>query len=349
MKIAVIGLGNIGFNLFTYLNSKFPQSVIGLDINAERVSELRNQGYRVTTDYRALTSIDIWLLAPSTGEHGENLFAALKEMIICPGALISIESTLPPGTMEKVHDYLESKGFECGKDVFLIHVPHRVMFGVDKTVCDTPRVMGAFTESCLEKGRQFYGTLVPQLVEVKDVRIAELSKVVENVKRYVDVAFAQDIYRYCRSQGLDYEELRKAVNSKDNVELLSTDWGIGGECLPKDMGFLQKVSSSSLLEGAQKADKEYREQIIRQVGSGKRVLVKGISYKTGVKDLNHSRGVELVRTLEAEGNTVWVEDSLFTPEELRKAGFQAMDRNGQTLNPDWVILIREKALSYHNL
>lgn len=349
MKIAVVGLGNIGFNLFTYINKKYPNSVIGVDVNASRVNDLRSQGHRVTTDYRALTGIDVWLLAPSTGDQGENLFAALKEMIICPGALISIESTLPPGTMELVRKYLEGKGYQCGRDVYLIHVPHRVMFGVDETVCDTPRVMGAYTQACLDKGRQFYEPLVPQLVEVQDVRIAELCKVVENVKRYVDVAFAQELYRYCLDHRLDFEELRKAVNSKSNVELLGTDWGIGGECLPKDMRFLQNVFTSSLLDGAAKADQEYRDRILQQVGTNQVVLVKGLSYKTGVKDLKHSRGVELVQALEEAGNTVWVEDPLFTAEELRAAGFKAMEQYDKATTQDWIVLERKNALAYQKV
>ena len=242
-----------------------------------------------------------------------------------PGSLISIESTLPPGTMMRVREFLEKKGFELGTDLFLIHVPHRVMFGVDETVCDTPRVMGAFTKACLEKGRQFYTPLVPQVVEVSDIRVAELSKVVENVKRYVDVAFAQEIYSYCIDQGMDYNELRRAVNSKNNVELLGTDWGIGGECLPKDMNFLQTVCDSTLLEGAEQADRDYRERIVQQVGSDKEVLVRGLSYKTGVKDLSHSRGVDLVRALEVAGNTVRVQDPLFSTDELSRAGFKADD------------------------
>ncbi|MGE4272771.1 MAG: nucleotide sugar dehydrogenase [Desulfitobacterium sp.] len=344
MKIAVVGLGNIGFNLFLYLNKKFPNSVIGVDIDANRVNDLRNLGHRVTTDYRALTSIDTWLLAPSTGDQAENLFAALREMIICSGALISIESTLPPGTMELVRKYLEGKGYQCGRDLHLIHVPHRVMFGVDETVCDTPRVMGAFTQACLDKGRQFYAPLVPQLVEVQDVRIAELSKVVENVKRYVDVAFAQELYQYCVDNELDFSELRKAVNSKNNVELLETDWGIGGECLPKDMRFLRKVCPSPLLEGAAKADQEYRDRILQQVGSNQIVLLKGLSYKTGVKDLRHSCGVELVRALEAAGNIVWVEDPLFTLEELEAAGFKTEAKVDEATTQDCIVLERGKAL-----
>lgn len=323
MKICVVGLGNIGFNLFTYLSHKFPGKIIGVDVNESRVNELRSKGYRVTSDYRELTGINVWLMAPSTGSQGQNLFSALEQMIIFPGSLISIESTLPPGTMRRVRKFLENKGFELGTDLFLIHVPHRVMFGVDKTVCDTPRVMGAFTTACLEKGRQFYTPLVPLLVEVADIRIAELSKVVENVKRYVDVAFAQEIYGYCMDQGMDYDALRLAVNSKNNVELLGTDWGIGGECLPKDMSFLRTVCHSTLLEGTEQADQYYRDRIVKQVGSGQEVLVRGLSYKTGVKDLKHSRGVDLVRALEAAGNTVWVEDPLFTADELRGAGFKA--------------------------
>jgi nucleotide sugar dehydrogenase len=342
MKICVIGLGNIGFNLFSYLNNRFPEAVYGVDINESRVRKLLNRGYQVTGDYQDLTGIDVWLLAPSTGDHAENLFAALEKMMIRQGALISVESTLPIGTMEKVRGFLEGQGFELGKDLFLIHVPHRVMFGVDKTVCDTPRVMGAYTKACLEKGRQFYAPLVPGLIEVSDVRVAELSKVAENVKRFLDVAFAQEIYRYCSAQGLDYGELRKAVNSKNNVELLSTDWGIGGECLPKDLRFLRSVFHSPLLDGAEEADREYRKQIVRQVGTQKNVLLKGISYKTGVKDLKYSRGVDLVRALEAAGNTVWVEDPLFGPDELIAAGFRA--KVDSELEGDWVVLEREKGL-----
>ncbi|HWQ42962.1 MAG TPA: nucleotide sugar dehydrogenase [Desulfosporosinus sp.] len=346
MKICVVGLGNIGFNLFTYLCHKFSGSVTGVDVNESRVNELRRQGHRVTSDYRALTGIDVWLMAPSTGNTGQNLFAALDQMIICPGSLISIESTLPLGTMKRVREFLEKKGFKLGIDIFLIHVPHRVMFGVDKTVCDTPRVMGSFTKACLEKGRQFYTPLVPLLVEVSDVRVAELSKLVENVKRYVDVAFAQEIYSYCVDQGIDYDDLRLAVNSKNNVELLSTDWGIGGECLPKDMSFLRTVCHSTLLEGAEKSDRDYRDRIVKQVGSGKQVLVRGLSFKTGVKDLKHSRGVDLVRALEEAGNTVWVEDPLFTAEELSGAGFRSNDEadQGQEKQADRVVVERQKAL-----
>jgi len=319
---------------------------MGVDINHSLVKELRSQGYRVTSDYRVLTGIDVWLMAPSTGDQGENLFAALEQMIICPGSLISIESTLPLGTMRRVREFLERKGFELGADIFLIHVPHRVMFGVDKTVCDTPRVIGAYTKACLERGSQFYTPLVPLLVEVTDVRVAELSKVVENVKRYVDVAFTQEIYRYCVDQGLDYEELRNAVNSKNNVELLSTDWGIGGECLPKDLRFLRTVCNSPLLAGAETADREYRDKIVQQVGTNKNVLVKGLSYKTGVKDLKHSRGVDLVRALEAAGNTVWVEDPLFTGDELSGAGFKSKDEGDQgNKEEDWFVLERGRALN----
>jgi len=350
MRICVVGLGNIGFNLFTYLCQKFSGEVIGVDVNDSRVNELQRKGYSVTSDYRELIGIDVWLMAPSTGSEGQNLFSALENMIINPGSLISIESTLPPGTMMRVREFLEKKGFELGTDLFLIHVPHRVMFGVDETVCDIPRVMGAFTEACLEKGRLFYNPLVPRLVEVSDIRVAELSKVVENVKRYVDVAFAQVIYGHCIDQGMDYDDLKLAVNSKNNVELLGTDWGIGGECLPKDMSFLQTVCHSTLLEGAEQADRDYRDRIVQQMGSGHEIIVTGLSYKTGVKDLNNSRGVDLVRALEAAGNIVWVQDSLFTSEELSEAGFKADDEvNQESKKQDHVaakiVLDRHKALN----
>jgi nucleotide sugar dehydrogenase len=350
MKICVVGLGNIGFNLFAFLCEKFPGEVIGVDVNKSRVNDLLRQGYKVTDNYGDLNEIDVWLMAPSTGTEGQNLFSALEEMIIRPGSLISIESTLPPGTMRQVRDFLEKKEFRIGRDVFLIHVPHRVMFGVDKTVCDTPRVMGAYTSECMEKGRQFYSPLVPRLIEVADPKVAELSKVVENVKRYVDIAFAQEIYSYCRDQGLDYDDLRRAVNSKSNVELLGTDWGIGGECLPKDLGFLRTVCHSPLLEGAELADKKYRDRIIQQIGTGKQVLIKGLSYKSSIKDLKHSRAIDLVGALEETGNTVWVEDPLFNSDELQAAGFNVeaagdLENGDQQTKTEWIVLERQKALN----
>jgi len=349
MHICVVGLGNIGFNLLTYLVERFPGEVTGVDINRQRIEEITGLGVKVTSDYQTLNAIDTWVLTPSTGNHGQTIFAVLDAMLIHPGSLISIESTLPPGTMERVKEYLSQKGFTLGRDLFLIHVPHRVMFGIDKTVCDIPRVMGAFTEACLEKGRQFYGPLVPKLIEAEEVRIVELSKVVENVKRYIDVAFAQEIYRYCVYQGIDFQGLRRAVNSKENVDLLSPDWGIGGECLPKDMRFLRTVFDSPLLEGAEQGDRMYREEIIARVGRGRRVLVKGISYKPGLKDLEHSRGVDLVRGLEETGNFVMVEEPLFTPEALVVKGFtpfeSAMvgDQGVDTEMPE-VILERSRPL-----
>lgn len=348
MKICVVGLGNIGFNLFVYLLDRFSGDVVGVDVDANRIRDLREQGYPVVQDYSGLTDINVWLLTPSTGKQGENLFAALEAMIIHAGALISIESTLPPGTLERVGHYLQGRGFRLGTDLFLIHVPHRVMFGVDKTVCDTTRVIGAFTSACLAKGREFYAPLVPGLVEVADIRIVELSKVIENVKRHVDIAFAEEIYRYCVEQGLDYNNLRRAVNSKKNVELLGVDWGIGGECLPKDMDFLRTVFQSPLLEGAEQADSVYREKIAGQVGSGQEVLVRGLSYKSGVKDIRHSRGVDLVRRLEVQGNSVWVEDPLFSPQELAELGFQVYDSKpahagDQEKQPE-IILTREQPL-----
>ncbi|MFZ5644672.1 MAG: nucleotide sugar dehydrogenase [Bacillota bacterium] len=344
MNICVVGLGNIGLNLYTHLLSIFPNSVTGIDINRSRVSELKKLGYRVAWDYTAVNGVDVWLLVPSTGPNGENIVLALEQMEISPGSLISIESTLPPDTMYRVRCHLKDRGFELGRSLYLIHVPHRVMFGYDKTVCDTPRVMGAFTRECLAKGREFYQPLVPQIVETLDVRVAELSKIVENAKRYVDIAFAQEIYRYCAAAGLSFEELRQAVNSKENVDLLAVDWGIGGECLPKDIGFLRKVVASPLLDGAVEADTSFQYQVLKQTGTGKKILVRGVSYKPGVKNLEHSIGVKLVKALVLSGNDVFVEDPLFSPEELTEAGLRPFRTDGRSVQPD-VVLNRNAPLA----
>ena len=97
MKICVVGLGNIGLNLLDFIQSRYPGQVVGIDIDQARVDFLKSQGYDVFSDYKELKDIEIWLMALSTGNQGQNLFAALDEMTIKPGALVSIESTLPLG------------------------------------------------------------------------------------------------------------------------------------------------------------------------------------------------------------------------------------------------------------
>lgn len=320
MRVCVVGVGNIGLNLLESLRC-LGMDAVGVDIAADRVAALQRQGVGgVFTDPGAVGDVDGWVITTSTGPNLSHLLGALARIQPKPGALVSVESTLPVGTMAQLAAHCESRGLHVGQDLFLVHVPHRILFGVEQSVFDAARVIGGWTPACLARGCAFYQPFVPHLVPVDDIRIAELAKIVENALRFVEVAFAEEIFRYCQEAQIDFRQLRDAVNTKANVQMLDVDYGIGGECLPKDIRFLQGALPSGLLDGALQADEAYRCLLLEQAAGHQRVLVNGITYKPGHPDTRFSPALELVAKLAAAGKEVLVHDPLLTPEQVAAEG-----------------------------
>lgn len=320
MRIAVIGLGRIGGQILRELSSVF-EAPLGLDLDPERAAALRREGLRTTTDYQEITGYDVYLVAVSTGPRMEKLYAAAAALVPAAGALVSVESTVTPGTMERLARDFSARGLEPGRDLHLVHTPHRILFGHESSIFGQPRVMGGITPACLARGVEFYRPLVPEIHTVAEIRLAELTKIVENSLRYVEIACAEALALHCREAGLDFEELRRLVATKGNVRLLKAEYGIGGECLTKDAVFLHEATGCRLLADALAIDEEYRHELFREARAP-RVLVKGLTFKPGWKDLGHSRAMELVSRLQAAGCQVWVEDPLYAPEELAALGLQ---------------------------
>lgn len=322
MRCAIVGMGNIGLALYRDLETRVGY-LIGVDVDRNRVQQLRELGLAATHSLECCEDIDVWIITSSTGPDMETIYSIAEH--ICPkrGALVSIESTLKPGTMNEVGQIFASRGYVPGEQAFLVHIPHRIMFGEHTSTLCMPRVIAGLTRECLARGVRFYEPLVESLITVGDVRVAELSKLVENAKRYVDIAFAEAIAEYCIDQDLSFTELREAVNSKQNVHLCYTDYGIGGECLPKDIGFLLKLTESPLLEVARAEDRAYRTRLLnRIIRSGKTVLVRGLSYKPGVPDISNSPGVDLARQLERAGMVVYVEEPQVQAHVLESIGLR---------------------------
>ena len=321
MQTCVIGLGNIGSQLLKDLIRNNINSV-GVDINPQLVASLQAEGYTVSTKVDDFKSSDVWLISISTGPNMEQLFQLIKELQPKQGSLISIESTVIPGTMNTLANWFQSLHYTIGQDLFLIHVPHRINFGIDQSVFDSARVIAGLTNPCLQTGLAFYKTLVPYLVPVSDIRLAELSKIVENSIRHLNIALAEILSQYCLEEGLDFNELRSAVNSKGNVSLLDIDYGIGGECLNKDMQFLTAITNAPLLESALETDAVYRDQLYNLLKAESGVLIKGVTYKPDLKNLNFSCGIELYQKLNAYGTPVYVTDPMYTAEELADLGLR---------------------------
>jgi UDP-N-acetyl-D-mannosaminuronic acid dehydrogenase len=201
-------------------------------------------------------------------------------------ALVSIESTIPKGTSKKVFEMLSHR-------LHVVHAPHR-WYALEEKVhgINQLRVIGGVCDCCLKAGMQFYNGRDPHpsysstssllsslspysssppqypnnkslgipMHPVSEIEIAEITKVVENADRYLQIAFAEELYLYCQANNINFPELRDAINTKWNVNILEPREGIGGHCLPKDTKmFLQSSKSrSKILTTAMEVDEHYR-------------------------------------------------------------------------------------------
>jgi UDP-N-acetyl-D-mannosaminuronate dehydrogenase len=203
------------------------------------------------------------------------------------GALVSIESTIPKGTSKKVFEKLNHR-------LHVVHAPHRWYALEEKEHgVNQLRVVGGVSDCCLRAAMQFYDgrseslnnnsnnnnnsnsnnnnhktstrntskNLGIPMHPLSDVELAELTKIIENAHRYLQIAFAEDLYLYCQANKVNFVELRESLNTKWNVHILEPRDGIGGHCLPKDTRmFLQSTNSvkSKILTAAMEVDLDYR-------------------------------------------------------------------------------------------
>ena len=187
------------------------------------------------------------------------------------GALVSIESTIPKGTSKKVYDTLNHR-------IHVVHAPHRWYSLEEKEHgVNQLRVIGGVCDCCLTAGIKFYGGVDNVRVDyssstplkslgipmhpVSNIEIAEITKVVENAHRYLQIAFAEDLYLYCQADNIKFSELRDALNTKWNVKILEPRDGIGGHCLPKDTKMFLESSNgrrSKIMAAAMQVDRDYR-------------------------------------------------------------------------------------------
>jgi UDP-N-acetyl-D-mannosaminuronic acid dehydrogenase len=176
------------------------------------------------------------------------------------GALVGIDSTIPRGTSQRIEQILEHR-------LHVVHVPHRFYINEQKDHgVNQTRVMGSCKSCCQEKGKIFYENLLGiPVFPVSSPDIAELTKIVENSYRYVEIAFAEELKIICDKINVDFNELRAAINTKWNINILEAQQGIGGHCLPKDsqmvLDLSKNVIHSSIIEAAKKIDQQYRIHI----------------------------------------------------------------------------------------
>lgn len=273
-KVLVIGLGQIGYSNAEYMTMKGLE-VDGYDISEAAVKRaIDDQVIRKKAS--SFSGYDYYIICISTHRpedmfqpHLDGLFDIAKKLSYegKAGALVGIDSTITRGTSEKVLQILRHR-------MHVVHVPHRFYInekhehGVRQT-----RVIGGCADCCIENAKKFYGdTLDIPLHPVNSVEVAELCKIVENSYRFMEIAFAEELKMFCDRSGIDFSELRNAINTKWNIKVMEPREGIGGHCLPKDsqmfLGLLKNVLDTSIIEAAKGVDREYRQHIAYGVPAG---------------------------------------------------------------------------------
>ena len=300
-KVLVVGLGQLGLPVARYVKER------GFDTYGyDRSPKAVEMAQKTAAIEKALNfgEYDVFILCVSTHKPDDMFSPQIDGLLSIvekisreakSGALVSIESTIPKGTSKKVFDILDHR-------MHVVHAPHR-WYSVDEKDhgVNQLRVIGGMCECCLKAGMQFYkgdsvnvnaqGYSSPSSTKnlgipmhpVTNIEIAEITKIAENAHRYLQIAFAEDLYLYCQANNMNFPELRDALNTKWNVEILEPRDGIGGHCLPKDTKmFLQSSnrSKSKILAAAMDVDEDYkrfrsklekriRSATIKRVGSPK--------------------------------------------------------------------------------
>jgi len=267
MKVCVIGLGQIGFPVAQYIQAK-GFDVYGYDINPATVDRAVKDGkIKASSTWNQLPKADAYIISVTTGQINEQpdisaVFDVSKKIVQQADSetLVAIESTILPGTSKKIFEEIFK-----GK-VKLVHAPHRYWadqaekFGVNQV-----RVIGAVNTESLKDGLKFYkDQLGISMHSVSTVEVAEMCKIVENSHRYLQIAFAEDLKMMCSRIGMNFDELRDAMNTKWNVDLPEARDGIGRHCLPKDIRYVTSLTPSILLSSAMEVDKKYREWLTKQ-------------------------------------------------------------------------------------
>lgn len=255
------------------------------------------------------------------------------------GDLVVLETTVPVGTTRNfVGKILErGSGFKAGRDFSLAHSPERAMTGfVISRYRDYPKVIGGIDKKSKEKAARFYRYFCKEVVEVESLEVAEMSKIFEGVFRDVNIALANELFKVCQELNINFWKVRKAANYKTNTNILEPG-NVGGHCIPIYPWFLINKLNVPLIKTARLLNDSminfYKNKVIELTekdkntnkNKKKNILVIGISFREGVKEIVYSRSFPLIRLLERKGFRVFVYDPLYSKQEIENLKLKYLD------------------------
>ncbi|NOS73020.1 MAG: nucleotide sugar dehydrogenase [Methyloglobulus sp.] len=349
--IGIVGLGYVGLPL-TIRYCEVGYKVIGFDIDPTKISVLEQgksyiehipgsaiqaavaQGFEATTDFSRVSEADALIICVPTplNQYREpdlsfvtNTTDALLPYLR-PGQVVSLESTTYPGTTdEELLPRVESTGLKVGENAFLVYSPEREDPGnANFSTCTIPKVCGGFTPACLEVGMALYGQVIDRVVPVSSTRAAELTKLLENIHRAVNIGLVNEMKIVADKMGIDIHEVIRAAATKPfGFVPYYPGPGLGGHCIPIDPFYLTWKAReygvhTRFIELAGEVNSAMPDYVIAKVGAGlnalkksingSRVLALGISYKKNVDDMRESPSVMLMEKLRDLGADVSYSD-----------------------------------------
>jgi UDP-N-acetyl-D-mannosaminuronic acid dehydrogenase len=336
MKLCTIGLGYIGLPT-SIMFASHGVDVVGVDIKKEAVDMLNSGKIHIEEPglQDALESVlkvgkfrasmqpekaDAFIIAvPTPNKDDEYLscdlsfvMSALENIIpyLEKGNVVIVESTIAPRTMDDyVKPRLEKEGFTIGEDIYLVHCPERVLPGqIMYELIHNNRIVGGVTPACTEKGAEVYATFVQGEIIKTDAKTAEMSKLMENTFRDVNIALANELTKVCNVLGINVLDVIEMANKHPRVNIHSPGPGVGGHCLAVDPYFIiaKAPEQSKLISLSRKINKSMPEYVIDAVdklmakNNGKKITVFGLTYKGNVDDIRESPAMEVFHKLKNE-------------------------------------------------
>ncbi len=373
--IGIVGLGYVGLPLMLRYNEE-KYKVVGFDIDVRKVKTLMEghsyiehipaahinnavkTGFEATTDFKRISEVDAIIICVPTplNKYREPDLSFVTDTVdaIVPymkkGQVMSLESTTYPGTTdEELKTRIEKQGLIVGEDVFLVYSPEREDPGRgDFNTKTTPKVCGGTTPNCVEVGIALYTPVIDQVVPVSSTRAAEMTKLLENIHRAVNIGLMNEMKIVADKMGIDiFEVIRAAATKPFGFTPYFPGPGLGGHCIPIDPFYLtwkareyglhtRFIETAGEINGAMPqyvVDKAVDALNVREKSlKGSKVLVLGIAYKPNVDDMRESPSVHIMELLRAKGALVEYSDPhvLIFP-KMREHNFEL---SSVELNPE---------------
>jgi UDP-N-acetyl-D-glucosamine dehydrogenase len=345
--IAIVGMGYVGLPL-ALRYAEVGYRVLGIDLDAAKVKALnegrsyiqhtpsasvaaaRARGFEASVDFQRAAQADALIICVPTplNQYREPDLSHVLDTVesLVPrlrhGQVVCLESTTYPGTTdEELRPRIEARGLEIGRDFFLCFSPERENPGsTEHAMRNIPKVCGGSTPACLEAGIALYEQVVAKVVPVSSTRVAEMTKLLENIHRAVNIALVNETKVICDRMGIDVHEVIRAAATKPFGFV--PYWpgpGMGGHCIPVDPFYLtwkarQYGVHTRFVELAGEINRAMPQWVLQKLVDalnergrpvkGSRCLVLGVAYKKNVDDIRESPAVELIEQLARRGAAV---------------------------------------------